>query len=70
MLLVFRRAESPYATAEVSLRGLDPNATYELHFDSTGKTEKRTGAALMRQFKLTLPEKHTSDLITYRKVSQ
>jgi alpha-galactosidase len=68
MLLVFRHAESPDATAEVSLRGLDPQATYELHYDSTGKTEKRTGATLMARLTLTLPEKHSSDLITYRKV--
>ena len=70
MILVFRRADSPYRTAEVSLHGLDAEATYELYFDSTGKTEKRTGAVLTGQFTLTLPEKHSSDLITYRKVPQ
>jgi len=70
MLLVFRHAESPYRTAEVSLRGLDPEATYELHSDSTGETVRLKGAALMANWQLTIPERRRSDLITYRKVTE
>jgi hypothetical protein len=70
MLLVFRHAESPYRTAEVSLHGLDPAATYELHSDSTGETTRATGAALMSSWQLTLAERHSSDLITYREVKR
>ena len=70
MILAFRRAESPYPTAEVSLRGLDPKAAYELRSDATGKALRAKGAELMAKFPLTLPERHTSDLIVYRKVAE
>ena len=36
MLLVFRRAECPYPTAEVALRGLNPEARYEVVSDLSG----------------------------------
>jgi len=67
MILVFRRPESPYRTAEVSLHGLDPKAAYELRSDATGATTRVAGADLMGRFLLTLPERGRSDLITYRK---
>jgi len=70
MILAFRRPESPYHTAEVSLRGLDPEATYELAYDSTGKRARLRGIDLTGRFRLTLPEKHSSDLITYRKLAE
>jgi len=70
MILVFRRAESPYRTAEVSLRGLDPDATYELASDTTGTKTRVKGAELIGQWHLTVPEKHQSDLIVYRRVTE
>jgi len=70
MLLVFRHAESPDATAEVSLRGLDPKATYELTYESTGRKTRFKGAELMGRFKLTIAERHGSDLIRYRKTGE
>jgi alpha-galactosidase len=69
IVLVFRRPESPYTAIEVSLRGLDPEATYELSYSSSGAKRRLKGAALMRDFQITVPEKHKSDLIVYRKVA-
>ena len=68
MILVFRRAESPYATVDVTLHGLDPNATYELASDGTGEKRQAKGSDLMKGFQLTLRDRHSSDLIVYRKV--
>ncbi|MDO8585946.1 MAG: alpha-galactosidase [Armatimonadota bacterium] len=67
MILAFRRAESPNRTVEVSLRGLDPKATYELSYGS-GKTAKIMGEDLQRKLALILPAKRSSELILYRKV--
>jgi alpha-galactosidase len=68
MILAFRRADSPYRTAEVSLRGLDAGATYELRYDSSGAMARASGAELMGKYLLTLPEKHRSELIVYKRV--
>ena len=68
MILAFRRANSVYRTAEVALHGLDAQATYELTSDNTGASTRATGAELMKQYLITLPQKHQSELITYRKV--
>ena len=72
LLLVFRRANSPYRTVDVALRGLDPAATYQYEaFNPAGErvTVKATGAELMRGLTLTLPDKQQSDLIVYRRVN-
>jgi alpha-galactosidase len=68
MILVFRRAESPFRTLEVRLHGLEATATYELTRDSTGEKTKVSGAELMGTFPLTLPERHRSEVIVYRKL--
>ena len=68
MVLVFRHPDSPYRTAEVSLRGLAAEATYEVSYESTGAKTRIKGKDLMERFQVTIPEKHQSDLITYRKV--
>jgi alpha-galactosidase len=69
MVLVWRRPESPYSGVQVSLHGIAPDATYELSFDSTGKKVRVKGADLAKDFVLTLPAAHTSDLIYYRRTS-
>jgi alpha-galactosidase len=38
MVLVFRRAESPFRTLEVALRGLENDANYEVSYDSMAKS--------------------------------
>ena len=50
--MVFRRAKAANAVADVKLRGLDPQAMYEVEFrDSYAakKKAKMTGAALAQQ---------------------
>ncbi|MBC8873764.1 MAG: NPCBM/NEW2 domain-containing protein [Planctomycetes bacterium] len=65
MILVFRHSESPYPAADVSLHGLKGDATYLLHYESTGETRQIKGAELMENLRLEIPEKQSSDLITY-----
>ncbi|HPD29753.1 MAG TPA: alpha-galactosidase [Phycisphaerae bacterium] len=66
MILAFRRAESPYRTTDVSLDGLKPDAVYELTSQATGQKTQAKGADLMKQYQLTIPDRHKSELITYR----
>jgi hypothetical protein len=67
MLLVFRRPDCPYPSAELALRGLDPNTTYELVSDARGNLGSFSGAELSKRYLITLPERHRSDLILYHK---
>ena len=69
MVLVFRRERSPYRSAVFELHALDPQANYAVASDRTGITRNLSGAALMADFEIVLPEKHQSDMIAYRKVA-
>jgi alpha-galactosidase len=66
MILAFRREACPYPSVEVSLRGLDPAATYELVHESTGERTVSTGAELSRKLLIALAARRSSELITYR----
>ncbi|MCU0962523.1 MAG: alpha-galactosidase [Pirellulaceae bacterium] len=68
ILQVFRRGESPYETARLRLRGLDPAATYCLqNFDENQSTEHR-GADLMETGVLiSLPQPRSSCIIRYER---
>jgi alpha-galactosidase len=44
--MVFRRARSPYSSAELALHALDPQAKYTVNFADTDRTEVLTGAQL------------------------
>ena len=68
MVVVLRRQESPFPTADFVMHGLDEAATYELAYDGSGKKDKASGADLMERFVVKLPEKRSSELIRYRKV--
>ncbi len=68
MVLAFRHEQSPYPSVELALHGLEPKAIYELTYDLSGKTEHLSGAQLMEHLILTLPERHSSELICYRKM--
>jgi alpha-galactosidase len=68
LVLAFRRPESPYHSAQVALHGLEPGATYELSFDSTGKKVRAGGKELMTEWIVVLPKPRSSDLIHYRRV--
>ncbi len=67
MILAFRRPESPYTALEVSLHGLDSEATYELSYDSTGAKSLLKGAELISKFQINIPETGKSELIIYRR---
>jgi alpha-galactosidase len=71
MVLAFRRPESPYSSVQVSLRGIDPTATYEVSWDSKGRKDNKMlpGSKLIGGFEIVLPEKRSSDLIVYHKVA-
>jgi len=72
MVLAFRRPDSPYSSIQVSLRGIEPAATYEVSSDnrSPGDAKTMPGSTLSGGFEIALPEKRSSDLIVYRKVNQ
>jgi len=70
MVLVFRHAQSPFRTVEVSLRGIDPEATYDVIHDATGAKRRIEGSALSERFPVTITERHRSDLIVYRRTNQ
>jgi hypothetical protein len=68
MLLVFRRAESPYRTADLRLRGLVEDASYEIVSDTNGVLGTFSRAQLARQgLPVTLSERPKSDLLVYRR---
>jgi hypothetical protein len=71
MVLAFRRPDSPYSSIQVSLRGIDPTATYEVSWDSKGRKDNKRlpGWKLVRGFEIVLPEKRSSDLIVYHKAA-
>lgn len=66
VIFAFRRADSPYRSADVSLAGLKPDATYELTSEATGQKTQLKGADLMKRYELTIPDKHKSEVIRYR----
>ena len=66
IILAFRHAESPYSTAEVALRVLRPESTYELAAVCEGTTTQATGRELMDRLLLTLPHPRSTELIRYR----
>ena len=64
---MFRRAACPYPVAEVALRGLNPEALYEVVSDLSGPLGVLTGKQLATALPIHLPEKRCSDLIIYRR---
>jgi alpha-galactosidase len=68
MFLAFRRPKSPDRTALFRLRGLDPDARYELAFADAGVQRTLRGAELGEGIEVTLEEAPGSLLVTYRQV--
>ncbi len=66
--MAFRRADSPYVTARFALRGLDPEARYEVtNLDVSGSSEA-TGRELMEKgLAVTLTDRPGSAIITYKR---
>jgi hypothetical protein len=65
----FRRPLSRDPAVEVSLRGLDPAAEYELTFVDGGETRRLTGASLAR-LAVGIPAAPGSAIVTYRRVAE
>ena len=68
MVLAFRRPQSPYLSARLSLRGLDPKARYELKSEDSRDVETVTGSALSDGIEVTINKAPGSLLITYAKI--
>ncbi len=69
MILAFRRAMCPADTIEVTLGGIEAGKTYEFENRDSGDRFTVSGDALLANgMKLTLPEKRSSLLLTYRVV--
>lgn len=66
-VLLFRREESPYVSADIHLSGLSEEATYELTFADTGEKRRATGQDLAAPLRVTIDRPGSSILITYRK---
>lgn len=66
MVLVFRRAQSPYSAVDLRLEGLDPDADYALTDEDAGNTLRQSGAELSR-LSVLLAEAPASKLLTYRR---
>jgi alpha-galactosidase len=70
--VLFRRPRSPYAAADVALRGLDAAATYEVSFAQTYEVKDRrrmTGAELAR-LRVAIGSAPGSVLVRYRKAEK
>lgn len=72
MAVFFRRAKSPYAAVDVALRGLDPEAAYEVTFRETydvRETRTLKGRDLAR-LRADIGQAPGSLLVTYRRVAK
>ncbi|MBI4604227.1 MAG: alpha-galactosidase, partial [Planctomycetes bacterium] len=67
LVLAFRRAESPYASVRLPLRGLDAAAAYELTRDPSGGRAVAQGKELLAGLEVRLPERRSSQMVVYRR---
>jgi alpha-galactosidase len=68
MILVLRRAQSPFAAITAPLHGLVPDAQYELRDLDTGETSTVPGAELMQKgCTITIQQNPGSKLVVYKK---
>lgn len=69
LVLLFRR-ECPYPMIDVSLRGLDPNAKYQLDFKGAGKQEVYTGKELNDSFAIQISKAPGAELVIYKRADK
>ena len=67
--MFFRRPQSPNPDIEVSMRGLDPRAEYEVTFVDSSETRRLTGANLAK-LRVEIANAPGSALVTYRKLER
>jgi hypothetical protein len=69
LIQVFRRATSPFLTAQFKLRGLSPTVTYVLNDLDRGEIARATGEDLATNgLTLTIQEQPSAVSITYRRL--
>lgn len=67
-VLAFRRPQSPFVQANLPLKGLEANATYEFRDADTGTVVQLSGReCLEKGLRIEMPDKPTSRLVIYRK---
>jgi len=67
-VFAFRRARSPFASAPLRLRGLDPNAVYTLsNFDVAGTTEMTGQELLQKGLPIVIQDRPGSVVVVYKK---
>jgi alpha-galactosidase len=65
----FRRPESPYASARLVLRGLDPSASYEFRNVDAEGTTRRTGRDLMgKGLLVSIPDRPGAAIVFYKRL--
>ncbi|WP_349318286.1 glycoside hydrolase family 36 protein [Chitinophaga sp. MM2321] len=69
IIMAFRREDAPEESIQVQLRGIDKTASYELLDEDTQKKIIQNGEQLSNGIALSLKEKKTSLLISYKKVN-
>jgi hypothetical protein len=70
MIVAFRRPDCPVEQIQVKLRGLDPDATYELFYEDENLRINKTGKELQNKLSLMLKEKRKSLIISYKQVER
>jgi alpha-galactosidase len=66
IVLLFRRERSPYLAVQIRLRGLDPDATYELTNADTNERRTLSGGELSEPMRIEIDEPSGSVLMLYR----
>ncbi len=67
LVIAFRRSGSSEETIRTRLSGLEENADYDLFFEDYGLQIRKKGAELMNGLDLTIPQKPSSLLVSYKK---
>jgi alpha-galactosidase len=67
LILAFRHRQSPYATAEVRLHGLDPQGAYEVEAGGGDARQTLSGGQLCAGWRVEIGERPGSRLIVYRR---
>jgi len=70
VVIAFRREGAVNESISTRLFGLEDNATYELFYQDYGVKVRKTGHDLMNGFEMTIPQKPSSLLIKFHKVSE
>ncbi|MFA5206794.1 MAG: GH36 C-terminal domain-containing protein [Lentisphaeria bacterium] len=69
-VLAYRREQAPYPSAVLKLQGLDPAGRYAVRDLDSGKTWRRSGAALMTDgLEIRLGHAPACIILHYRKLS-